>query len=151
MRGEPVSSISGNSPLHQEPVNTEIATTGEKNNCARVACAAETAGSWNVRTVAPPRMPCAITPPRAAKPIQRIQARFSTLHSHAAKIIVRMPTQVAITRWVNSYRMPPTMGGASEPYASGQSGIERPASFEVTKAPAIRSRKVQHAVKTANL
>ena len=47
--------------------------------------------------------------------------------------------------------MPPTMGGVSDPYAKGQSGIESPASFEVTRAPAIRSKKVQHAVNTAYL
>jgi hypothetical protein len=41
------------------------------------------------------------------------------------------------------------MGGVKEPYASGQSGMESPASFEVTKAPAIRRTNVQEAVKTA--
>src|SRR5579862_760455 len=45
--------------------------------------------------------------------------------------------------------MPPTMGGVSEPYESGQSGTESPASLEVTKAPAISRKNVQHAVKTA--
>ena len=30
-----------------------------------------------------------------------------------------------------------------EPYARGQSGMERPASFEVTRAPAISRRNVQ--------
>ena len=85
-------------PLHQELVKTAMATTVEKNSCASVACAAETGGGWNMRTVMPPRIPCAMTPPRAAKPSHRIQGRFSALHSQTANTIVSMPMQVAITR-----------------------------------------------------
>src|SRR5713226_8936063 len=46
--------------------------------------------------------------------------------------------------------MPPTMGGVSVPYESGQSGTERAASFDVTNAPAISRINVQMARNTAN-
>src|SRR5689334_15448381 len=90
-----------------------------------------------------------MTPPRAARPSQRIHERFSTLHSEAAKIIVRKPTEAAITRCDHSYTIPPTIGGVTDPQASGQVGTERPASLEVTRAPATSSKKVQQAVNTA--
>jgi len=66
-------------------------------------------------------------------------------------MIVRKPTEAAITRCDHSYTIPPTIGGVNEPQASGHVGTESPASFEVTSAPAIKSKKVEHAVKTAYL
>jgi hypothetical protein len=66
-------------------------------------------------------------------------------------MIVRKPTEAAMTRCDHSYTIPPTIGGVKEPHASGHVGTESPASFEVTSAPAISSRKVAHAVITAYL
>src|SRR4029077_8270287 len=45
--------------------------------------------------------------------------------------------------------MPPTIGGVSVPYDSGQSGTESAASFDVTNAPAISRMNVQIARNTA--
>src|SRR5271169_2158145 len=41
--------------------------------------------------------------------------------------------------------MPPTIGGMTLPYESGQSGTARPDSVDVTSAPATRSRKTPNA------
>src|ERR1035438_5254716 len=41
--------------------------------------------------------------------------------------------------------MPPTIGGMTLPYESGQSGTARPDSVDVTSAPARRSRKTPNA------
>src|SRR5450759_5559310 len=41
--------------------------------------------------------------------------------------------------------MPPTIGGMTLPYESGQSGTARPDSVDVTSAPARRSRKTRNA------
>ena|SRR3990170_6550424 len=43
------------------------------------------------------------------------------------------------------------MGGVRDPYESGQSGTDNPASLPVTRAPAMRSRNVQNAVRQTNL
>src|ERR1051326_1237743 len=100
----------------------------------------------------PPRMPCAITVPSAEKPKMRIQRRFSERHVQTARMIVSSPAPWAIMRWVCSNFTPPTSFGIlyQEPNEVGQSGTERPASLLVTKAPAMISKKVQQARRTAN-
>src|ERR1700733_12477235 len=143
-------SICGTSSTHRRPVNTAMVTAMQKKVCATAACTEETQGGWNKRTVRPPRIACVITVPRAATPSHFIQRRRSANHVHAAMEIVSSTMDPAIARWVHSYLIPPCKGGTlKDPKEVGQSGMERPASLLVTSAPAMMSRKVAHATKTA--
>jgi len=56
----------------------------------------------------------------------------------------------AMARWVHSNFIPPCSGGTlKDPKEVGQSGMERPASLLVTRAPAMIKTNVALAVKTA--
>src|SRR5262249_28126622 len=66
----------------------------------------------------------------------------------------RTPTVLAISRWLCSYRIPPThllSGNVNmlHPYVVGQSGTERPESVLVTMPPAAIRRTVQAATSFA--
>src|SRR5271157_2307828 len=102
------------------------------------------------RTVIPPRTACATTARTAKPPNRRTQRRESLRQSHNARIIVRIATVPAIMRWPCSYITPPTMRGMRKlPNEVGQSGTESPASFEVTSAPAMTSKKVAKVTRMA--
>ena len=63
---------------------------------------------------------------------------------------MRKPTTLAISRWLCSYRIPPTHleGGnvnIDQPYEVGQSGTDSPESVLVTRLPASSSSTVQPA------
>jgi hypothetical protein len=64
--------------------------------------------------------------------------------------IVSSTMEPATARWLHSYLIPPCNGGTlKDPKEVGQSGMERPASLLVTRAPAMMRTKVAQAVKTA--
>src|SRR5436305_4653975 len=89
--------------------------------------------------------------PSAPKARYFIQRRRSTNHVQTANTMLHMPVNQAIMRWLCSYTMPPIQGGSFTrwPYEVGQSGTDRPASSLVTSAPAIMTRKVTAAMKSA--
>ncbi len=132
-------------PSHHRDVNSAIATVVEKNSCARQACAVEIHHGSSSSTVNPPSTPCAITATSATTPSHFIQRRRSARNNQTIATIVNSPTVVATMRWPCSYRIPPSIGGISLPYESGQSGTESPASRLVTSPPATTSNSVAHA------
>ena len=83
---------------HAGDVNSAIATVMQKKISASPACAVEIGGGRKNRTVRPPSTPCRMTAPSAATPSHLIQRRGSASHSQAARIIVRKPTVLAISR-----------------------------------------------------
>ena len=89
----------------------------------------------------------------ANPPSRRTHGRRSARRSQTASPIVSSTTAPATSRWPCSYLTPPTqpVGGViwKLPNEVGQSGTESPASFEVTRAPAISRRKVENATKVA--
>src|SRR5580700_10601767 len=110
-----------------------MVTAMQKKVCATAACAEDTHGGWNNKTVSPPRIACAMTVHRAAMPSHFIQRRRSANQVHAAMEMVSSTIDPAIARWLHSYRIPPCNGGMlKEPKEVGQSGMERPASLLVT-------------------
>src|SRR5580692_4387405 len=143
-------SIGGTSSTHRRPVNMAMVTAMQKKVCATAACAEDTHGGWNNKTVSPPRIACVMTVARAAMPSHFIQRRRSANHVHAAMEIVSRTIDPAIARWLHSNLIPPRKGGTlKDPKDVGQSGMESPASLLVTSAPAMMSTKVAHATKTA--
>src|SRR5947209_7513705 len=83
-------------------------------------------------------------------PRRFIHVRGSRSHNHTARTIVRKPTVLAISRWLCSYRIPPTHleGGKvniDQPYEVGQSGTDNPEPVLVTRLPARTSTTVQAA------
>src|SRR5215475_8632665 len=79
-------------------VNSAMATVVQKKISASPACALEIVVGRKKRTVRPPSTPWRITDPSAATPSHFIQRRDSAIHSQAARMIVRKPTVLAISR-----------------------------------------------------
>ena len=63
----------------------------------------------------------------AQTPRTRTHRRDSRNQIHVARMSVRIETVPAARRWLHSQRIPPTMGGKAEPFASGHVGMDRPA------------------------
>src|SRR6185369_15039563 len=122
----------------------------QKKVWARQAWVTDTGVGRRNFTVIPPRIPCATTAASATQASRRTPARGSLRAVHTARIVVSRPTKVATIRWPCSKNTPPTMGGISMPYDSGQSGTARPDPVLVTRPPTKMSASVQAAVKTAN-
>src|SRR5258705_6164491 len=126
-------------------VTTARLTVVQKNSCASVAWAAETASGSISFTVSPPSSPWAITASNANTASRRTQRRSSFFQRQIVSTIVSRPTVVATMRWPCSQNRFPTMRGKTCPFESGQSDVARPASWLVTRAPAMIKKKVAQA------
>src|SRR5690242_1841465 len=104
-------------------------------------------------TTCPPNTACTTTPSTAIAPSHRSHTRLSFTKSKTASTNVKIPNPPATNRCENSKKSPPCSelsGGTHTPCDFGQSVTESAASFDVTSAPATKSKTVQQTVKTAN-
>ena len=80
-------------------VKSAMATVRQKKISARPACAVETGAGRKYITVRPPSSPCTMTAARATRPSRFNQVLDSASHSQAARMMVRKPTVLAMSRW----------------------------------------------------